>query len=113
MNNGSSRGVEWYFPRNPAGAVPGGACGLHGLRTNPPRENGGNFDVKQLTTGSSLFLPVFTQGALFSTGDAHFAQGDGEVLGDGRGDVRNGRRALQGAQGTCSCPQVHCACLHP
>ena len=55
------------------------ACGLPGLRTIPPRENGGNFDVKQLTKGARLFLPVFKQGALFSTGDAHFAQGDGEV----------------------------------
>jgi formamidase len=61
------------------GAVPDGRCGLAGLRTIPPRENGGNFDVKQLTKGAKLFLPVFTLGALFSTGDAHFAQGDGEV----------------------------------
>ncbi len=60
------------------GAVPAG-CGLSGLRTNPPRENGGNFDVKQLTTGSRLVLPVFVEGALFSTGDGHYAQGDGEV----------------------------------
>jgi len=45
----------------------------------PPRENGGNFDVKQLTKGSKLFLPVFKEGGLFSTGDGHFAQGDGEV----------------------------------
>jgi formamidase len=35
--------------------------------------------VKQLTKGSKLFLPVFKEGGLFSTGDAHFAQGDGEV----------------------------------
>ena len=42
-------------------------------------ENGGNFDVKQLTRGSRLFLPVAVEQALFSTGDAHFAQGDGEV----------------------------------
>jgi len=67
------------LPPDPAGAVPGGPCGLHGLRTLPPRENGGNFDVKQLTKGSKLFLPVFKKGGLFSTGDAHFAQGDGEV----------------------------------
>jgi formamidase len=67
------------LPPEPAGAVPGGPCGLHGLRTLPPRENGGNFDVKQLTKGSKLFLPVFQEGGLFSTGDAHFAQGDGEV----------------------------------
>ena len=47
----------------------------------PPRENGGNFDVKQLTKGSKLFLPVLVDGGLFSTGDAHFAQGDGESCG--------------------------------
>ena len=67
------------LPPDPAGAVPVGSCGLTGLRTLPPRENGGNFDVKQLTKGAKLFLPVFTEGALFSTGDGHFAQGDGEV----------------------------------
>jgi formamidase len=67
------------FPPDPVAAVPAGPCGLTGLRTVPPRENGGNFDVKQLTKGSKLFLPVFTEGALFSTGDGHFAQGDGEV----------------------------------
>jgi formamidase len=67
------------FPPDAAGAVPTGPCGLAGLRTLPPRENGGNFDVKQLTKGAKLFLPVFKEGALFSTGDGHFAQGDGEV----------------------------------
>ncbi len=67
------------LPPDPAGAVPGGACGLHGLRTVPPRENGGNFDVKHLTRGARLMLPVFVEGALFSLGDGHFAQGDGEV----------------------------------
>jgi formamidase len=69
----------FVLPPEANGAVPGGRCGLEGLRTLPPRENGGNFDVKQLTKGSKLLLPVFTGGALFSTGDAHFAQGDGEV----------------------------------
>jgi formamidase len=67
------------LPPDPAGAVPAGPCGLTGLRTLPPRENGGNFDVKQLTKGAKLYLPVFQEGALFSTGDGHFAQGDGEV----------------------------------
>jgi formamidase len=67
------------FPPDAQGAVPAGACGLTGLRTLPPRENGGNFDVKQLTKGAKLFLPVFVEGGLFSTGDGHFAQGDGEV----------------------------------
>jgi formamidase len=67
------------FPPDAVGAVPTGLCGITGLRTLPPRENGGNFDVKQLTKGAKLFLPVFQEGGLFSTGDGHFAQGDGEV----------------------------------
>jgi formamidase len=68
------------FPQDPDGAIPGtGAAATEGLRTLPPRENGGNFDVKQLTKGSKLLLPVAVEGALFSTGDGHFAQGDGEV----------------------------------
>ncbi len=52
-----------------------------GLRTIPPRETGGNLDVKQLLTGTKVYLPVSASGALFSIGDAHFAQGDGEVCG--------------------------------
>jgi formamidase len=68
------------FPPEAKDAVPGsGAPAAAGLRTIPPRENGGNFDVKQLTRGARLFLPVAVEGALFSTGDAHFSQGDGEV----------------------------------
>jgi formamidase len=51
------------------------------LRTVPPRAQGGNVDIKQLTAGTRLFLPVDTPGALFSAGDAHYAQGDGEVCG--------------------------------
>ena len=63
-----------------AGAVPGkGAAATQGLRTIPPRENGGNMDVKQITKGATLQLPVAVEGALFSVGDGHFAQGDGEV----------------------------------
>jgi formamidase len=50
-----------------------------GARTGPPRENCGNIDAKQLTKGSKLLVPVFVPGALYSAGDAHFAQGDGEV----------------------------------
>jgi formamidase len=53
----------------------------NGLRTIPPNRHGGNLDVKQLKKGSTLFLPVLTDGALFSAGDAHFAQGDGESCG--------------------------------
>ncbi|HEX2442095.1 MAG TPA: acetamidase/formamidase family protein [Methylomirabilota bacterium] len=47
--------------------------------TMPPRRSGGNMDIRQLCAGSTLYLPVLVEGALFSTGDAHAAQGDGEV----------------------------------
>jgi acetamidase/formamidase len=50
-----------------------------GHSTMPPRRAGGNMDIKQLVAGATLFLPVLVDGALFSTGDAHAAQGDGEV----------------------------------
>ena len=63
----------------PEAAVPPEAAG--GLRTIPPREIGGNIDVRQLVAGSRLWLPVDVPGALFSIGDLHFAQGDGEVCG--------------------------------
>ena len=46
-----------------------------------PREFGGNLDCKELTSGSTIYLPVWNKGALFSTGDGHAAQGDGEVDG--------------------------------
>jgi len=49
------------------------------LPTAPPREFGGNIDCSELTEGTILYLPVFNKGGLFSTGDAHAAQGDGEV----------------------------------
>lgn len=45
----------------------------------PPGRHGGNMDIRHLTKGSKLFLPVFVKGALFSVGDSHAAQGDGEV----------------------------------
>lgn len=48
-------------------------------RTIPPRENGGNMDIKNLSNGSRIFLPVFVKGGLLSIGDCHFAEGDGEV----------------------------------
>lgn len=49
------------------------------LPTVPPRRNGGNIDNKELVEGATLYLPIFTDGALFSVGDGHGAQGDGEV----------------------------------
>jgi len=67
-------------PPDPRHAVPadGPAAGT-GLRTIPPRETGGNLDIRQVGVGSRLLLPVDVPGALFSVGDAHFAQGDGET----------------------------------
>ena len=47
--------------------------------TMPPRRSGGNMDIKQLHAGTTLYLPVLVDGALFSVGDGHGAQGDGEV----------------------------------
>jgi formamidase len=48
-------------------------------RTAPPRENGGNQDIKNLTRGSRVFMPVFVEGGKLSAGDLHFSQGDGEI----------------------------------
>ncbi len=50
-----------------------------GHSTMPPRKNGGNMDIKQLAVDTTLYLPVWVPGALFSVGDGHGAQGDGEV----------------------------------
>jgi formamidase len=70
------------LPPDPADAVPGGgAVGREGLRTVPPRETAGNIDIKQLTPGITVLLPVFVEGALVSTGDVHYAQGDCEACG--------------------------------
>lgn len=48
-------------------------------RTIPGRENGGNCDIKNLSRGSKVYLPVFVEGANLSMGDMHFSQGDGEI----------------------------------
>jgi acetamidase/formamidase len=53
--------------------------GWGALSTLPPRRNGGNLDNKELVAGTTLFLPVHVEGALFSVGDGHGVQGDGEV----------------------------------
>jgi acetamidase/formamidase len=49
------------------------------IGTPPPRKNGGNLDNKELVAGTTLYLPIFVDGALFSVGDGHGVQGDGEV----------------------------------
>jgi formamidase len=77
----ADRGGKVMLP-TAAAAVPGqGPVAEEGLRTIPPRENCGNADVKQLTRGSKLFVPVAVDGALYSVGDGHYAQGDGESCG--------------------------------
>ncbi|MGI8550996.1 MAG: acetamidase/formamidase family protein [Dehalococcoidia bacterium] len=69
-----------YVPLEPFLGVMGVAPAESGEHsTMPPRRNAGNIDTKQLTAGSRLFLPVLVPGALFSCGDGHAAQGDGEV----------------------------------
>ena len=65
----------------PEAAVP--ALAADGIRTIPPRELGGNMDVRGLVAGSRVQFPVQVPGALFSIGDLHFAQGDGETCGTG------------------------------
>jgi acetamidase/formamidase len=72
------RGVR--VPLAPFCGVMGNALAEPGEHsTVPPRRVGGNMDVRQLTTGTTLYLPIEVDGALFSAGDAHAAQGDGEV----------------------------------
>jgi formamidase len=72
----------FVLPPDPTDAVPDDpAIAAEALRTIPPRETAGNVDVKQLGAGTRLLIPVAAAGGLFSAGDAHFAQGDGEVCG--------------------------------
>ena len=67
------------MPPDPEDAVPDSdPIASEGLRTGPPRENCGNADAKQLTKGSRLLIPINVEGALYSVGDGHFAQGDSE-----------------------------------
>lgn len=72
---------------DPSGAVPAKLFGQgapyekEGLRTVPPRENGGNMDVKGMQVGTTILFPVLHDGAGLWMGDIHYAQGDGEVCG--------------------------------
>ncbi len=101
----------FVLPPQPQDAVPVDLCGPGGsmasrcLRTIPPRENGGNTDVKQMVKGTTLLFPCFVDGCLLSVGDVHWAQGDGEVAGTAiemnaivtvRVEVRKGMVALMG-----------------
>jgi formamidase len=73
-------------PPDPSTAVLRGVKGAafdrmakEAARTVPPREHGGNTDIKDLSTGTRIFFPVYVKGAGYSMGDLHFSQGDGEI----------------------------------
>ena len=69
-------------PLNPFCGVLGVAPRTRGFtEVGPPGKHGGNMDVRQLTAGSRVEIPVWVEGALFSAGDVHAAMGDGEVCG--------------------------------
>jgi acetamidase/formamidase len=75
-------GPKARVPLKPFPGTIGLAPAEHGLHSVvPPRRVGGNLDIRDLTTGVSLYLPVEVEGALLSIGDTHAAQGDGEVCG--------------------------------
>ena len=74
------------LPPEPQQAVLGSLSGedftraaAEAARTAPPRENGGNQDIKNFTAGTRVFYPVFVPGGKLSFGDLHFSQGDGEI----------------------------------
>ena len=75
------------FPPYPQHASPSSVCGPGGshlgecLRTLPPREHGGNLDIRYLQVGVTVYLPCYIAGCGLAIGDPHFAQGDGEVSG--------------------------------
>jgi formamidase len=75
------------FSPDPDQAEPSSLCGVEGtqprecLRTIPPREFGGNMDIRYLKEGVTIYLPCFVEGCGLAIGDFHYAQGDGEVSG--------------------------------
>lgn len=75
------------FNPDPDEAEPRSLCGKGGtkssecLRTVPPREHGGNMDIRYITTGTTVYLPCLVDGCGLAVGDFHYAQGDGEVAG--------------------------------
>jgi formamidase len=70
------------LPPDPTDAVPADEkIAGEGLRTIPPRETAGNIDIKQISPGTTVLMPVYAEGGLVSTGDVHYAQGDCEACG--------------------------------
>jgi acetamidase/formamidase len=75
-------GKEGQVPLKPFAGTIGTAPAAPGVHSIvPPRRVGGNMDIRDLSAGTTLYLPVEVAGALFSVGDTHAAQGDGEVCG--------------------------------
>ncbi|TVR42187.1 MAG: acetamidase/formamidase family protein [Planctomycetota bacterium] len=71
-----------YEPTAHMGGLRGAArdaAAKEGARTVPPREHGGNCDIKNLSRGCSIYFPVYVKGGGLSMGDIHFSQGDGEI----------------------------------
>ena len=72
---------------DPDEAQPAAICGLEGTKpseclwTIPPREHGGNMDIRYIATGTTVYLPCYIDGCGLAVGDFHYAQGDGEVAG--------------------------------
>ncbi len=82
----SDQGGASTLPQS-AHASPTNICGEQAnknrecLRTGPPREHGGNMDIRYLGVGSTIYLPCYIEGCGLGVGDLHYAQGDGEVAG--------------------------------
>ena len=98
----------FVLPPEAADAVPEDeTIAGEGLRTIPPRETAGNIDIKQISPGTTVLMPVYAEGGLVSTGDVHYAQGDCEACGTAiemrsrvhlRFGVRKGEAERQGIQ---------------
>ncbi len=102
------------FGPDPNGATPAGVCGNGAatagecIRTIPPREHGGNMDIRYQGVGATVYLPCFVDGCGLALGDLHFAQGDGEVAGmaiEMDADVTLVTRVIKG--GAASFPTPH------
>lgn len=82
----SEAGGRFWKPEG-VNASPAAICGPDGshagecLRTLPPREHGGNLDIRYIGRGATVYLPCYVEGCGLALGDLHFAQGDGEVSG--------------------------------
>ena len=79
IRNGNAIFNELELPLNPMIGVIGVAPSGDAVSCGTPGEHGGNMDNKMVTEGATLYLPVFTKGALFGLGDFHAAMGDGEI----------------------------------